>query len=125
MDDTEKSRPRSDHGLRLVSTPEPQPLSRREARSLSKELSRIGQSISATRLEDIYAGSRATRDEIASLQALNQHSSVELPILRDRASRLQELKWRLIICAVLVWTVLLGLYFITHASELAHAPMGL
>lgn len=121
MDDIESSRVSGDHGQRLVSTQEPQLLSRREARSISKELWRIGQPISAVRLDDIYAGSHMTASERASLQALNQHNSAELPVLRDRAARLRELKWRLIIGALVIWTVLLGLYFLIHAAELAQA----
>lgn len=67
MDDAETQANRRPT-LRLIKSPEEAPLSEQEAASISNELSRIGFSISAERLQEISTAGRATRDEAEALR---------------------------------------------------------
>jgi hypothetical protein len=118
MNDIEKPRAAREH-LRLAKAPA---LTHREARSISKRISKIGAlPIPASRLEELSAGARAREKGIESLHTLNQHSAIELPALRARASRLRNLRRRVTFWAFMVWAFVLSLYLLRYTGELANS----
>lgn len=105
--------------LRLVEDL-PAALSGRDARRISKKISAIGaEPISATRLQQLWAGAEMSNEECASIQAWTEHRN-------DKADVLYAIFWRLlpvILGALVLATAIMWIYLVKHASEITQVDL--
>lgn len=101
-------------------------MSAREARSISKEISRIqAPPISANRLQQLWDGADPTQEESAALQAWTAHCARDVQRIRDQNERLRWYLWRLAAAALAVATAVAVIYFATHAGHLMSQVSGI
>lgn len=118
MDDAE-AQASSRRTLRMIKSPEPGPLTWREAGRISKELSRIGRSISTQRLQEISTTGRATPDETEALRAWQQHLAHDVAALQHQVWSQKELlrkMWGYVAVAIATAVVLTAFFALMSSS---------
>lgn len=93
----------------------PASLSGREARAISGEISALHVSpLSASRLQQLWAGGSPTRDEAAALDSWRDFVERDTRRMQTQVDRLWPWTRRAVWANLIVWTVVIGLYMATH-----------
>lgn len=93
----------------------------RRAYRMSRDLNRIGRPISASRLEELFAGACPNEAEFACLQALNRDDRARIARSRSILERLDAIWSRLWLVVIVVVTVALGLLLLSQIGDLSHS----